>query len=70
MTKGDQLQRKMYLLLSVESGQTVNFILMDSSMLLLSRGSSTAHFVMLRLEAESDPDSAAQSRWYVTRRIR
>jgi hypothetical protein len=46
------------------------FILMYSSLLLFSRGSSTAHFVMLRLEAESDSDSAAQSRWYVTRRIR
>jgi hypothetical protein len=70
MTRGDQLQRKMYLLLSLESGQTINFIFMYSSMHLFSRGNSIAHFAMLRLEAESDSDFAAQSRWYVTRRIR
>jgi hypothetical protein len=52
MIRGDQLQTKMYLLLSLESGQTVNFILMYSSKLLFSRSSSTAHFIMLRLEAE------------------
>jgi hypothetical protein len=52
MIRGDQLQTKMYLLLSLESGQTVNFILMYSSKLLFSRGSITAHFIMLRLETE------------------